>query len=232
MNAIITAATKGIGRAIAYKLAQAGYNIAVCSRNQSEVDTFCTEIREIFKVEAIGLQTDCSSTEQLERFAGFVQQHFHTVDVLVNNAGMYIPGNILDEPDGLLGKQMKVNVNAAYFMSRFFGKQMRDARSGHIINICSVAALKPDIRAGSYSVTKYALLGLTRVLREEMMPSNVKVTAILPGSTFTESWSGTDLKPGRFVAPDDIANAVLMCINASGGANVDELIVTPAQGQI
>lgn len=232
MNAIVTAATKGIGRAIAYKLAQAGYNIAVCSRKQAELDTFCNEVKEKFNVKAIGLQTDCSVTEQLERFAGFVQQHFHQVDVLVNNAGMFIPGSILDEPFGLLGQQMKVNLNAAYFMSRFFGRQMREVRSGHIINICSVAAIKPDIRAGSYSVTKYALLGLTRVLREEMMPSNVKVTAILPGSTFTESWNGSDLKPERFVAPDDIANAVIMCVNASGGANLDELIITPALGQI
>jgi short-subunit dehydrogenase len=109
---------------------------------------------------------------------------------------------------------------------------MRDRSSGHIINIASIAAIKPIVTAGSYSVTKFALLGLTRVLREELMQYNVKVTAILPGSTLTASWDGTTLPSGRFVLPEDVANAVLMSLQASAGAQVDEVIIRPVQGEI
>ncbi|HCN83074.1 MAG TPA: short-chain dehydrogenase, partial [Sphingobacteriaceae bacterium] len=198
MNAVITGATKGIGKAIAQKLALAGYNLAICSRSQSEIDTCKAELLRLNpKVTIAGLQTDCADPQQVQRFAGFVQQHFEVVDVLVNNAGTYIPASILDETEDILQLQMQLNFNTAYQLCRVFGRQMRDNHKGHIINICSVAAIRPVISAGSYTVTKFALLGLTRVLREELMPYHVKVTAILPGSTLTDSWKGTDIPPDR-----------------------------------
>jgi 3-oxoacyl-[acyl-carrier protein] reductase len=232
MNAIITGATKGMGRAIALVLAEAGYNIAICARSQPELDDLCDEIKKNYQVQAIGLQTDCSNSDQLNRFADFVQQHFPTVEVLVNNAGMYIPGTILDEPDNLLQKQMQLNLFAAHSLCRIFGKKMREDKNGHIFNICSIAAIKPVITAGSYTVTKVALLGLTRVLRDELMPYNVKVTAILPGSTLTASWEGTDLPPDRFVTASDVANAILASLKMSKGANVDEVVIRPLKGEI
>lgn len=233
MNAVITGATKGIGKAVAQKLAFAGYNLAICSRNQSEIDTFKTELNRI-NPEAIiiGLQTDCSDPQQVQGFAGFVQQHFEEVDVLVNNAGTYIPASILDETEDILQLQMQLNFKTAYQLCRVFGRQMRNNRKGHIVNICSVAAIKPIVSAGSYSVTKFALLGLTRVLREELMPYHVKVTAILPGSTLTDSWKGTDIPPERFVSADDVGNAVLSCLQMSAGCNIDELIIRPLEGEI
>ena len=232
MNAIITGATKGIGRAIALILADAGYNIAICARSQPDIDDLCNEIKETYQVQAIGLQTDCSNSSQLNHFADFVQQHFPTVEVLVNNAGMYIPGTILDEPDNLLQEQLQLNLFAAHSLCRIFGKKMRENKNGHIFNICSIAAIKPVVTAGSYTVTKVALLGLTRVLRDELMPYNVKVTAILPGSTLTASWEGTDLPPDRFVTASDVANAILASLKMSKGANVDEVVIRPLKGEI
>ncbi len=232
MNAVITAATKGMGKAIALKLAEAGYNITICSRSQSEVDRLCEEINRTYSVKAVGLQTDCSDVNQLHRFSDFVFQHFDKVDVLVNNAGGYAPGTILDEPDGLLAEQMRINLYPAYYLSRAFGKKMREDRQGHIINICSIASIKPVVTAGSYSVTKIALLGLTKVLREELMPYKVKVTAILPGSTLTNSWEGTTIPSERFVLPEDVANVVLMSLQASAGANLDEVIIRPIHGEV
>lgn len=232
MNAVITGATKGIGKAIACKLAEAGYNVAICSRKQSDIDLFCNELIQTYQVKAVGLETDCSNREQLQRFSDFVLQHFPAVDVLVNNAGTYMPGTILDEPEELLYRHMQLNLYAAHYLSRVFGRKMRENLSGHIINICSVAAIKPVIAAGSYTVTKIALLGLTRVLREELMPHNIKVSAILPGSTLTESWEGTTLPPERFVQAEDVAKAVFTCLSMSEGANIDELLVRPRLGEI
>lgn len=233
MNAIITGASKGMGKAIALKLAEAGYNLAICARNQSELEGCISEIKHLNpSINVVGLQTDCADSAQLASFANFVQQHFDVVDVLINNAGTFIPAHILDEGDDVLDSQMKLNLYAAHYLCKVFGRQMRKRNSGHIVNICSVAALTPVVSAGSYTVTKFALLGLTRVLREELMPHNVKVTAILPGSTLSDSWAGTDIPPERFVLVEDIASAVLNCLKMSAGCNVDELLIRPVKGEV
>jgi short-subunit dehydrogenase len=109
---------------------------------------------------------------------------------------------------------------------------MMAAREGHIFTICSVAALNPIAEAGTYSVTKFALLGLSRVMRLEMMPHNVKVTAVIPGSTLTNSWEGTTIETDKFVLPEDIASAIVNAYKMSPGANIDELIIKPVGGQI
>jgi NADP-dependent 3-hydroxy acid dehydrogenase YdfG len=103
---------------------------------------------------------------------------------------------------------------------------------GHIFNICSVAALNPIAEAGVYSVTKYALLGLNKVMRLEMQEHGVKVTAIIPGSTLTDSWRGQEVDKTKMVMPEDIASAITNIYNMSTGANVDEMIIKPAGGQL
>jgi 3-oxoacyl-[acyl-carrier protein] reductase len=104
---------------------------------------------------------------------------------------------------------------------------MREQQHGHIFNICSVASLQAVDNAGSYSVTKAALLSLNNVLRKELAQYNVKVTAVLPGSTLTASWEGTQISQEKFVQPYDIADSLYTILNLSSGANVDELILTP-----
>ncbi|WP_207423662.1 SDR family NAD(P)-dependent oxidoreductase [Desertivirga brevis] len=233
MNAIITGATKGIGRAIAFKLAEAGYNIIFCARDQQDINTLCDDLIALNpSVSALGLATDCSDPLQVERFSGFVQQHFDSVDVLINNVGVFIPASILDEDESDFQKQLQINYLTAYHLCRIFGRQMREAKKGHIINICSVAAISPVVAAGSYSVTKAALLSLTKVLRQELMAHRVKVTAIHPGSTLTSSWEGTSIPTERFIAAADIADAVLCCLMMSVGANPDELLISPSGGNI
>lgn len=233
MNAIITGATKGMGRAIAFKLAEAGYNIIFCARNQQEIENLSNELTALNpSVSALGLATDCSDPLQVERFSGFVQQHFDSVDVLINNVGVFIPASVLDEEEGNFQKQLQINYLTAYHLCRVFGRKMRDVKKGHIINICSVAAITPVSAAGSYSVTKAALLSLTKVLRQELMAYKVKVTAIHPGSTLTSSWEGTNIPSERFIAATDVAEAVLCCLKMSVGANPDELLITPSEGNI
>ena len=152
--------------------------------------------------------------------------------MLVNNVGLFTPVSLLDDETDSFDRMMHVNVYAAHYLSVFFGKQMRTRKSGHIFNICSVASLKPIANSGPYCVSKFASLGLTKVLREELMPHHVKVTAILPGATRTDSWEGTSLPNDRFVAPEDIASVVINCLNMTAGANVDEILIRPLQGEI
>jgi short-subunit dehydrogenase len=228
MNAIITAGTKGIGKAIAIKLAENGYDLAVCARNKTSLDQLYESLRHTGRKVFLH-ETDCSVKADVYKFCEAVQKQMPVVDVLVNNAGTYIPGLMLDEADDQFETQLNLNLKAAYYTSKFFGKMMRTQQSGHIFNICSVASKQIVENAGGYSVTKAALLSLNNVFREELSKYNVKVTAILPGSTLTSSWEGTTIPAGRFVQPEDIAEAIHTILNLSSGVNVDEITIKPVQ---
>ncbi len=228
MNAIVTGATKGIGRAITIKLAEQGYNLAICARNKQELQELADQLQHTGR-QIEFLQTDCSIKAEVNAFCRFAVEKLGAIDVLVNNAGTFLPSSLLDEDDAAFELQQSLNVNAAYYTAKNIGKLMRDRRSGHIFNICSVASKEIMKNAGSYCVTKTALLCLNNVLRQELAEYNVKVTAILPGSTLTFSWEGTDIPAEKFVQPEDIADTVSNILNLSSGANVDEVMIRPIQ---
>lgn len=226
MKAVITGATKGIGKAIAVKLAQSGYDLILVARSLTELEKLQEEL--FFDGQQVLIYgVDCSVKEQVYSFLNAAEKDFGFVDVLVNNVGTFLPGSMLDEDDGIFEKQQNINVNAAYYMGKFFGKLMRSAQHGHIFNICSIASKAPVKNGGSYSVTKAAMLSLNDVLRQELAPHNVKVTAFLPGSTKTSSWEGTTIPDEKFVQPEDIAETLYTILNLSKGVNVDEVLITP-----
>ena len=232
-NALITAATKGMGRAITIALAKQGINVAICSRNEQELLDFKAELLALTPhINVFTMAADCSKRAEVINFAGFTEKNMGFVDIIVNNVGMYKHSSILDDSADSFQKQMDTNLMPAYELYRFFGKSMVFAGKGHIFNICSIAAINPIAEAGVYSVTKYALLGLNKVMKLEMQPHGVKVTAIIPGSTLTDSWAGMEVDKNKMVLPEDIAAAIVEIYNMSAGANVDEMIITPKFGQI
>lgn len=232
-NALITGATKGIGLAIAKALAKEGINLAICSRNGEELLSVKEALLQINpQIKVFTSITDCSLRPEVIRFAAEAEQELKAVQILVNNVGAFFPGSILDEEENNLQKQLDLNLMAGYELYRFFGKKLMAARCGHIFNICSVAAKKVVANAGSYSVTKFAQRGLNDVMREEMKAYQVKVTAVYPGSTLTDSWNGTSIPAEKFIMPEDIAAAIVACLKMSAGANVDELTIRTTTGEI
>lgn len=227
MNAIITGVTKGIGKAAAVALAKSGYDIIGCARNEEEFASFETEIKS-YGVKVIAIKADCSKKEEVLGFVEKALAFAPEINILVNNVGVFFPGSLLDEDDDTFETQQQVNINASYYIAKRIGKLMRTQRFGHIFNICSVASKYPAENAGSYSVTKAAMLSLNHVLRRELMPYHVKVTAIIPGATFTASWEGTTLDQQKFVQPEDVAKSIVTILNLSDGANVDEVTITPS----
>ena len=226
MNAIITGATKGIGKAIAIKLAEQGYNLAICARSKPELEALADQL-SYTGVSIYTKVADCSIKSDVYAFCDFANVSLGTIDVLVNNAGTFIPSAILDELDEAFELQQNLNLNCAYYLSKYVAKLMIVNGSGHIFTVCSVASKEVVENAGSYSVTKSALLSLNNVLRQELAKYNVKVTAILPGSTLTSSWEGTTIPEEKFVQPDDIANTLFHILGLSAGANVDEITIKP-----
>ncbi len=232
-SALITGATKGIGRAIALAFAKQGLNVAICSRNEQDLLQLKQELEQINpQIRVVAGMADCTVKQQLLGFAAQAEMELGFIKVLVNNVGSYEPRAILDDDADTLILQLHTNLIPAYELYRYFGKTMLAARSGHIFNICSVAAIEPVVNAGSYTVTKAAQLSLTQVMRLETQAYGIKVTAVLPGSTFTASWQASQLDKSKFVQPEDVASAVINCYLMSAGANVDELVIKPVSGQL
>lgn len=233
MNAIVTGATKGMGLSIVKHLAASNYNLALCARDANDLEDLKKQLYTDYpQLTIIIMAVDLGKHEEVQAFADLTSNVFPFVDVLINNAGLFIPSKLMEEKDDDLQKQMQMNVFAPHFLCKYFGRKMQQAGKGHIINICSISSVKPTVTAGSYSISKMALLGLTKVLRAELMPDGVKVTAVLPGSTLTGSWEGTTIPPSRFIDANDIAKSIMACLNMSAGANVDEIIIRPLRGDL
>ena len=233
MNAIVTGATKGMGRAIVMQLAADNYNVAFCARDEEQIKAFLNELNTSYPhLRFYGLRSDMGDSDDVKEFAEFADKNLGFTDVLINNAGLYIPAELMREDAASLERQMQVNVYAPHYLSKFFAGKMITEGRGHIVNICSVASLEPVLSAGSYSISKMALLGLNRVLREELRPAGIKVTAVIPGSTLTDSWSGTSLPSEWFISTDDIARTIMNCLQMSSGANIDEIVIRPVKGNV
>ncbi len=230
---LITGITKGIGRALAELFAANGFNIAGCARNEKEINTFKASLWNTYENQRFLIASvDVSDKVAVQAFASDVLLEFETVDVLINNAGIYIPGSILEEEDGIFEQQIATNLASAYHLTREIVPIMKANKQGSIFNICSTASIKAYPNGGSYCISKFAMLGMTKVLREELMEHDVKVTAILPGATLTSSWEGTDLPPERFVKPQDVANTIWNIYNLSGNTVVEEVFIRPQLGDL
>ncbi len=233
MNIIITGATKGIGRAIAEALAAKGHHLAICARNSSQlIQTQKALLKINPQIEVLIMRADFEDQIQIEAFAKMVLSSWTKIDVLINNTGIFIPGQIIEEEPGHLEKMMHVNLYSAYHLTRAIAPTMIQQQSGYIINMCSVASLFAYPNGGSYSISKFALLGFTKVLREELKEKGIKVSAILPGATWSDSWSGVQLPQSRLMQADDIAKMIVAILDLSKSAVVEDIILRPQLGDL
>lgn len=231
--AVVTGGTKGIGKSTIFKFAEHGYDIITCARTKVDLQQLKNEIATLFpSVEIYVKQVDLSEKLQVLEFADFIISTRKSVAVLVNNAGIFIPGEVSNEPDGHLETMINTNLYSAYYLTRGILPNMIKNKGGHIINICSIASIMPYANGGSYSISKYAILGMTKVLREEMMQHGIRVTAVLPGATYTASWEGVGLPESRFIKSDDVADAIYGAYSLSKNAVVEEIIIRPQKGDI
>ncbi len=228
---VVTGGTKGIGKAIVMKFAAEGWNIAFCARNMDDVDTLKSKIKNQ-KSEILALPCDVTNRTELKIFADAVRSTFRSIDIIVNNAGVFLPGEVINEPEGTLEKLIETNLYSAYHITRQLISVMLENKSGHIFNMCSVASVKAYPNGGSYSISKFALLGFSKALREELKPYQVKVTALVTGATLTDSWQGTSLPASRFMKPEDVAQSIWDIAHLSENTVVEEVLLRPVLGDI
>jgi short-subunit dehydrogenase len=153
-------------------------------------------------VETFTFKADMAEKLQVHAFTEFVRSLGRPVDVLVNNAGHFIPGEIATEPEGTLESMINANLYSAYYTTRGLVGGMKEKKRGHIFNICSIASIKAYANGGSYAISKFAMLGFSKCLREELKQDGIRVTSVMPGATQTRSWEGAGLPDERFMKID------------------------------
>lgn len=233
MNIVITGASRGLGKAVAHLFAQNGHDLILTSRNEVALYNAVQEITTAYDGISVKAKAfDLSVKEEAQAFGKWVLGLQVSIDVLVNNAGLFDPGSVYNEPDGTLEHMMAVNLYSAYHVTRSVINHMIAQKSGHIFNMCSIASFKAYANGGAYSISKYALAGFSTNLREEMKPHGIKVTAVYPGAAYTDSWEGSGVDPKRIMEANDIARMIYAAAHLSPQACVEEIILRPQLGDL
>ena len=232
MNIIITGASKGIGYAIAEIFAANGHNLYLTSKTASSLQAATATLQQQYPSVVIdSFPADLSIKSDVLSFSKWCLEKT-TPHILVNNAGYFVPGKLQDEAEGQLEQQLNTNLFSAYHLTRALLPSMLTAGSGHIFNICSIASLNAYEYGGSYSISKFALLGFSKNLRLELKNSGIKVTAVCPGAVFTNSWAGSGVDPKRIMEANDIAKMIYAATQLSPQAVVEDIVMRPQLGDL
>ncbi len=231
MTIVITGATKGIGRAIAEQFATPKTTLFVCARNHEDLKALKVFLQQQGAKVYIK-KADVSKRKQVIAFADFITKHTDKIDILVNNAGMFQQGTITEEAEGLLEQMINTNLYSAYHLTRALLPLLYANPKGHIFNMCSIASEKAFPTASAYSISKFALLGFSKVLREELKNKNIKVTSLMPGATWSNAWAGVTLPKERIMQAKDIAKVVWSAYQLGDSAVVEEIVIRPQLGDL
>ncbi|MBU0939965.1 MAG: 3-ketoacyl-ACP reductase [Bacteroidetes bacterium] len=210
-NALITGAGKGIGKAIALALAKEGVNVILIARTQEEIDNVAAKARAL-RVKAIAITADVTDINSVNKAAEKAIAEFGTIDILINNAGIAAFGKFLDLEPTDWERIIQVNLMGTYYMTRAVLPNMIERQSGDIINISSTAGLAGNALTSAYSASKFAVLGLTDSLMQEMRKHNVRVTALTPSTVATDMAKDlklTDGDPEKVMQAEDIAELIV-----------------------
>lgn len=237
MNVIITGGSKGIGKAIAAAFAAEGANLFLCARNEMVLYNTVAELQLKYPGSTVkAMPADLSDKAKTQHFGEWCLGN-GTPDILVNNAGEFISGGIVDEADGNLEKMIAVNLYSAYHLTRIvlprmISEKLADGTNRHIFNICSIASLHAYPDGGGYSISKFALLGFSKNLREELKSHHIKVTAVCPGAVMTDSWGNYDNSEKRIMESEDVAAMILAATKLSAQAVVEDIVMRPLMGDL
>jgi short-subunit dehydrogenase len=221
-----------MGKAIAMKFAKDAHTLFFCSRTKETLEKTAAEIKTIFPSSTVhSFVADLSVKDEVISFGKFCLQN-GTPDIVVNNAGYYLPGNCIDEAEGTLDSMLQTNLYSAYYLTRTLVPEMIKRKSGHIFNICSIASLKAYKGGGGYSISKFALNGFSQNLRQELLPHGIKVTAVFPGAVLTDTWGDFDNSSNRIMEVNDIADMIYASTKLSKVAVVEEIVLRPQLGDL
>jgi len=225
--AIITGGGRGIGRATALTFAKEGAHIAVVSRTESEIESVAREIRDL-GVRSIAIKADVSDEDQTEAMVQKVMDEFGRIDILVNSAGFARHARINEIDTDVWDLTMGVNMRGVMLCTRSVFRVMIKQQSGYIINISSGAGKHGSVRYGTYSASKFGVIGFTQSLAAEGRQCGVKASVICPGPVATRmrasNHPGED--PSKIMQSQDIADVALFLVKQPKRVYIGEVVVS------
>jgi 3-oxoacyl-[acyl-carrier protein] reductase len=210
-NALITGAGKGIGKAIALALAKEGVNIILVARTQEEIDSVAAKVRSL-RVKALAITADVADINSINAAVEKALAEFGTIDILINNAGIAAFGKFLELEPTDWERIIQVNLMGTYYVTRAVLPNMIERQTGDIINISSTAGLSGNVLTSAYSASKFAVLGLTESLMQEVRKHNIRVTALTPSTVATDmakELNLTDGNPEKVMQAEDMAELII-----------------------
>lgn len=230
-SVLITGASQGIGRGIAITFAaQTGRPLLLLARNAENLEETARLCREAGSKQVAILVCDATSPSALEQLV--LPKGFPKPAIIVNNAGSYLYKTLEETTIDEFQNQIDINLFTAVNVVQRFLPTLRSLDRALIINICSIASIKGYGDSGAYSAAKHALLGYTRSLREELMGTNIGVTAINLGQTHSTSWAESDMSPSKLIHPIDVANLIVAISNLSVQSVIEEITIQPRSGKV
>lgn len=229
---VITGASQGIGRAIAEAFAQEpDARLALLARTTSKLEATAEHCRQ-HGAEAAVYPCDVTQEAAVQHSAYQILDAWGAPDVVVNNAGAFQPGAFRETTLDQFRAQVDANLTSAFLVTQAFLDAMLERGAGHFFFMGSVASIKAYPGGVAYCAAKHGLLGLARVVREEMKGEDIRVTTLLPGATYTPSWEGSELPEDRFMPPTDIAQTVVNAWHLSDRSVVEEILLRPQEGDV
>jgi 3-oxoacyl-[acyl-carrier protein] reductase len=227
--AVVTGAARGIGEAISWRLAAMGATVVLAARDLAQLEGVQREIEAAggsAQVEPLDLLNE----QSVAKLAKSVQSRHGRCDILVNNAGIGVIGKPLHEiPPAEWDQMMGTNLRGPYLMIRALAPLMIAAKSGHIVNISSLAGRNPLPGGAAYAASKWGLNGLTYSVAEELRPHGIRVSVIAPGSVNTHFGGDSGKNPAKKIQPDDVAHVVAMLVTQAPQSFVSEVLLRPTQ---
>ncbi len=221
-NAIVTGSSKGLGRSVAQALAAEGYRVWMSSRNADDLAKAKQEIEASCPGSVETQVMDFGDMNMVQAYAEKILVECETIDVLVNNVGIYIPDQLTDVGNAFQ-QQMGVNFYGPYTLTQQLLGRFTEQKHGHIFNVCSVVNRNPRVEAASYTISKFAFWGYHQLLHKTLLPLGVKVTGFFPGSINTASWDGMEAPKDDFVQPEDMAEMIVTILNMKRGTVPSEI---------
>lgn len=228
--AIITGASKGIGRAIAISLADHGVRVVLAARNSESLTRLEKEIHSRGG-KALAVSTDVTSDDSVKNLIDETKKHFAAIDILINNAGVGVFNNVVDTTNEEYEKMMNVNLKGVFLCSKAVLPSMIEAKKGEIINIASLAGKNSFSGGAVYSATKWGLIGFARSLMLEVREHNIRVVTICPGSVNT-FFNGRQNDRPMIIQPEDVSETVLFALTMPNRVNVSEIDIRPTKKPI
>jgi 3-oxoacyl-[acyl-carrier protein] reductase len=227
--AVVTGAGRGIGAAIGRRLATLGAAVVLSGRSPKPLQATASQIAADGG-QAKVMQCDVSNLQSVQALASFVNQNFKRADILVNNAGVGSFSAPLHEltPEEW-EKVLNTNLRGVYYCIRSFAPIMIRAKTGHIVNISSLAGKNALPNGAAYAASKWGLNGLTYSVAEELRPYNIRVAVVCPGSVDTELSPHAGKDPNKMLQPDDVAHVVAMLLTQSPQSFASEVLLRPTQ---